>query len=42
MACEKYNVKVPWYIMTSRENNEATVKFFKENNYFNFANLFSK
>ena len=37
MACEKYNVKVPWYIMTSRENNEATVKFFEENRYFNYG-----
>ncbi len=25
---------IPWYVMTSRENNKQTVKFFKENNYF--------
>lgn len=25
---------IPWYVMTSRENNSQTVKFFKENNYF--------
>ena len=33
---EKYGVTIPWYIMTSRENNEQTVNFFKENNYFNY------
>ena len=35
-ANNKYNICIPWYIMTSRENNEETVKFFKENNYFNY------
>ena len=33
---EKYNVIIPWYIMTSRENNEQTENFFKENNYFGY------
>ena len=33
---EKYNVIIPWYIMTSRENNDKTEEFFKENNYFNY------
>lgn len=33
---EKYGVTIPWYIMTSRENNEQTENFFKENNYFNY------
>ena len=32
----KYGVAVPWYIMTSRENNDATVKFFEEHNYFGY------
>lgn len=32
----KYNVVVPWYIMTSRENNDATVEFFEKNNYFGY------
>lgn len=32
----KYKISIPWYIMTSRENNEDTVKFFEENNYFNY------
>ena len=33
---EKYGVVIPWYIMTSRENNEQTQNFFKENNYFGY------
>ena len=33
---KKYNVIIPWYIMTSRENNEQTENFFKENNYFGY------
>ncbi len=35
-AKNKYNVIVPWYIMTSRENNNQTVDFFEKNNYFNY------
>ena len=33
----KYGVKVHWYLMTSKENNEATMKFFEENNYWNYG-----
>lgn len=36
-AGEKYGTPVPWFIMTSKLNNEATVKFFKDNNYFGLA-----
>lgn len=36
MAKNKYNVSIPWYIMTSKENNDATVAFFEQNNYFNY------
>ena len=36
LANNKYGVVIPWYIMTSRENNKATVKFFKEHNYFDY------
>lgn len=36
-ANEKYNVKIPWYIMTSRENNYQTIEFFKRHNYFNMG-----
>ena len=35
-AKEKYGVYIPWYIMTSRENNKQTVEFFENNNYFNY------
>lgn len=35
-AKSMYNVYIPWYIMTSRENNDDTVKFFEENNYFGY------
>ncbi len=35
-TCKKYNTLVPWYIMTSRENNADTIKFFEENNYFEY------
>ena len=38
---EKYNVEIPWFIMTSKENNDATVKFFKDNKYFGYEkNIF--
>ncbi|MCP4179937.1 MAG: UDPGP type 1 family protein [bacterium] len=36
-ASEKYDVEIPWYIMTSKLNNEETVNFFKDNNYFNLS-----
>lgn len=35
-AQKKYGVTVPWYIMTSRENNDDTVDFFEKNNYFGY------
>ena len=33
---DKYGVIIPWYIMTSRENNDQTEEFFKDNNYFGY------
>lgn len=33
-ARSKFNAKIPWYIMTSRENNNATEKFFEKNDFF--------
>ena len=33
-ANEKYSINIPWYIMTSEENNDETNSFFNEKNYF--------
>lgn len=35
-ANQKYNISIPWFIMTSRENNSKTQDFFKENNFFDY------
>ena len=35
-AREEYGVTIPWYIMTSNENNEDTTSFLEENNYFGY------
>lgn len=35
-AWREYDTVVPWYIMTSRENNDATVEFFEKNSYFGY------
>lgn len=35
-ANQKYGVTINWYIMTSKENNEETVKFLEKNNYFGY------
>ena len=36
LANEKYDVVIPWYIMTSKENNDATIEFLEKNNYFGY------
>ena len=36
-AHEKYSVYINWYIMTSESNNDETVKFFEDNNYFGYS-----
>ncbi|MBQ9267799.1 MAG: UTP--glucose-1-phosphate uridylyltransferase [Clostridia bacterium] len=35
-ARDTYGVVIPWYIMTSRENNDDTVRFFEEHDYFGY------
>ena len=35
-ANNKYSVVIPWYIMTSDENNNETVNFLENNNYFGY------
>lgn len=32
----KYNTIIPWYIMTSTDNNSQTISYFKEHNYFDY------
>lgn len=33
-ANKRFNISIPWYIMTSETNNADTIKFFEKNNYF--------
>ena len=33
---KKYGVTIPWFIMTSRENNKDTIEFFEKNKYFGY------
>lgn len=36
-AGRRYSVEIPWFIMTSAVNHEATVKAFEENNHFGLS-----
>ena len=33
---KKYGVTIPWFIMTSRENNKQTLEFFEKNKFFGY------
>ena len=35
-AKEEFETEICWYIMTSNDNNQQTIQFFKENNYFGY------
>ena len=45
-ANNKYGVTIPWYIMTSKENNVQTTEFLEKNNYFgynkNYVTIFTQ
>ena len=45
-ANQKYGVTIPWYIMTSKENNQQTIDFLEKNNYFgydkNYVTIFTQ
>lgn len=35
-ANKRYNIEIPWYIMTSENNNDTTINFFESKNYFGY------
>ena len=35
-ANKRYNIEIPWYIMTSENNNDDTIHFFEAKNYFGY------
>ena len=35
-ANKKYNITIPWYIMTSQDNDKATKDFFEIHNFFDY------
>lgn len=35
-ANKRFDINIPWYIMTSENNNSETIKFFESKNYFDY------
>ncbi len=35
-ANQKYGTVIPWYIMTSKQNNDETIEFMEKHNYFGY------
>jgi len=35
-ANKRYNIQIPWYIMTSETNNKDTISYFESKNYFGY------
>ena len=35
-ARDRLGITIPWYIMTSKDNNKQTIDFFEENDYFGY------
>ena len=35
-ANKRYTIEIPWYIMTSENNNSDTIRFFESKNYFGY------
>jgi UDP-N-acetylglucosamine pyrophosphorylase len=33
---KKYGVTIPWFIMTSKENNDETLEFLETNDFFGY------
>ena len=42
IARQKYGVIIPWYIMTSNQNNNETIEFFEKNEYFGYPKEYIK
>ncbi len=39
-ANQKYGKVIPWYIMTSKQNNDETIEFMEKHNYFGYDKAF--
>lgn len=42
MTNDRYSITIPWFIMTSEENDLATKEFFENNNYFGYPKNYIK